>query len=136
MSSAPGQPEEARMVFSHSGKRPHLVLPCKGHFKCDSDCLNFKSLGMCSHSNSKCSNLLIGLLAHFQKAKKNPNFTAVSLHGVPAGSGRKGGAVPRKRRKLEITPNLTKRVECLESSPSSSSALTSGSTTGSASPLT
>ena len=38
MSSAPGQPEEARMVLSHSGKRPHLVLLCRGgHFKCDSD---------------------------------------------------------------------------------------------------
>ena len=98
--------------------------------------VNFKSLGICSHSSSKCSNLLIGLLAHFQKAKKNPNFTAVSLHGVPAGSGRKGGVVPRKRGKLEITPNLTKRVDRLESSPSSSSALASGSTKGSASPFT
>ena len=37
MSSAPGQPEETRMVLSCSGKRPRLVLPCKGgRFKCDS----------------------------------------------------------------------------------------------------
>ena len=51
MSPAPGQPEEAKMVLSRSGKRPHLVLPCKGGcFKCDSDCINFKSLGICSHS--------------------------------------------------------------------------------------
>ena len=27
--SAPGQPADARMVISHSGKRPHLVLPKK-----------------------------------------------------------------------------------------------------------
>ena len=50
MSPAPSQPEQARMVLSKSGKRPHLVVPCKsGQFKCDSDCLNFKSLGICSH---------------------------------------------------------------------------------------
>ena len=138
MSSAPGQPEEARMVLSRSGKRPHLVLPCKGRFKCDSDCLNLKSLGTCSHSVAvaECNNLLTEFLAHFQMTKKTPNFTAVSLHGVPAGSGKKGGAIPRKRRKLKISSNITNHVDHLESSPSSSSALVSGSTTGSASPLT
>ena len=73
MSPAPGQPEEARMVLSCSGKRPHLVLPSKGgRFKCDSDCLNFKYLGICSHSVAvaECNNLLTEFLAHFQKAKK------------------------------------------------------------------
>ena len=138
MSPAPGQPEEARMVLSRSGKRPHLILPCKrGHFKCDSDCLNFKSLGICSHSVAvaECNNLLTEFLAHFQKAKKKPNFTAVSLHGVPAGSGKKGGGVPRKRRKLEATSS--KRVDRLESTATlpSSSAVMSGSTTGNSSPL-
>lgn len=47
MSPAPGQLEEARMVFSDSGKRLHLVLPSKGgRFKCDFDCMNFISLGI------------------------------------------------------------------------------------------
>ena len=51
ITSAPGHPEKARTVMSRSGQRPHLVLPCKGsQFKCDSDCVNFKSLGICSHS--------------------------------------------------------------------------------------
>ena len=37
MSSAPGQPESARLVLSRSGKWPHLVLPNKaGCLKCDS----------------------------------------------------------------------------------------------------
>ena len=85
-------------------------------------------------SSSRVQQLADRILAHFWKAKKKPNFTAVSLHGVPAGSGKKGGAASRKRRKLEISFNITKCVECLESSPSSSSALVSGSTTGSASP--
>ena len=126
------------MVLSRSGKRPHLILPCKGgRFKCDSDCLNFKSLGICSHSVAvaECNNLLTEFLAHFQKAKKKPNFTAVSLHGVPAGSGKKGGVAPRKRRKLETTTN--RRVDRLESTDTlpSSSAVMCGSTTGNASPL-
>ena len=67
MSPAPGQPEEARMVLSHIGKRPHLVLPCKGgHFKRDFDCFDFKSLGICSHSVAvaECNNLLTEFLAH------------------------------------------------------------------------
>ena len=67
MSPAPGQPEEARMVLSRSGKRPHLILPCKrGRFKCDSDCLNFKSLGICSHSVAvaECNNLLTKFICY------------------------------------------------------------------------
>ena len=138
MSPTPGQPEEARMVLSCSDKRPHLVLPCKGgRFKCDSDCLNFKSLGICSHSVAiaECNNLLTEFLAHFQKAKEKPNFTSVSLHGVPAGSCKKGGVVPRRRRKLETTSS--KHVDRLESTATlpSSSAVMSGNTTGNASPL-
>ena len=73
MSPAPGQPYEARTVLSCSGKRPHLVLLCKGgRFKCDSDCHNFKSLCICSHSAAiaECNNFLKEFLAYFRKAKK------------------------------------------------------------------
>ena len=52
ISSALGHPEDTRMVMSHSGHRPHLVLPCTGgRYKCDGDCLNYKSLGICSQCN-------------------------------------------------------------------------------------
>ena len=48
---APGQPSEARMVLSYSGKTPHMVTPKKiGDFSCDSSYPNWKSLGICSHS--------------------------------------------------------------------------------------
>ena len=48
---APGQCTEARMVLSYSKKTPHMVAPTKdGGFSCDSDCPNWKSLGICSHS--------------------------------------------------------------------------------------
>ena len=124
MSPAPGQPQGARMVLSRSGKRPHLVLPCKGgHFKCDSECINFKSLGICSHSIAvaECNNMLTEFLAHFQKAKKKPNFTALSLHGVPAGSGKKGSVAPRKRRKIETSAtSRTDRLKAMDTCPSSS----------------
>jgi len=48
--SAPGQPVAARMVVSHSGKRPHLVLPKKksGGMSCDDDCPQYKSAKLCS----------------------------------------------------------------------------------------
>ena len=49
---------------------------------------------------------------------------------------KKDGAIPRKRKKLQVSPDIIKRVDCLESSPSSSSALANASTTGSASPWT
>ena len=104
MSSAPGQPEQARMVLSRSGKRPHIVLPCKGgRFKCDADCMNYKSLGLCSHTVAvaESDNLLADFLTYFQKANKKPSFTALSLHGVPSGCGRKGSTAPKKRRKQE-----------------------------------
>ena len=39
------------MVESRGGKRPHLVISGKGgQFKCDKDCLNYKSIGICSHT--------------------------------------------------------------------------------------
>ena len=47
---APGNSPEVKMVTSYSGQRPHLVMSCKsGMYKCDSDCLNYKSMGLCSH---------------------------------------------------------------------------------------
>lgn len=38
------------MVLSRNGKWPHLVKCGKGgRVSCDSDCLNWKSLNICSH---------------------------------------------------------------------------------------
>lgn len=46
--SAPGYPKGSKMVKSTSGKRPHLVKCGKGgRFSCDSDCPNWKALGIC-----------------------------------------------------------------------------------------
>lgn len=115
MSPAPGQPENARMVISRSGKRPHLVLPSKSGYKCDSDCLNFKSIGLCSHTVAvaECTDSLKEFLRHFEKSHKKPDFTSLALHDVPAGSGRKGSVPPRKRKKQEP---ITKRIDGLQDS--------------------
>ena len=103
--SAPGHPTESRLVLSRSGKRPHLVLPCKtGVFKCDSDCANFKSLGICSHTVvvAHLNNQLSDLVHRIQKAKKKPNLMKLAVHGMPAGTGKKGGRQPRKRSKVVV----------------------------------
>ena len=84
VTSAPGHPEEAKMVMSSSGQRPHLVLPCKGsRFKCDSDCLNFKSLGICSHTLvvAELNKSLQEFVTSFKKSKRKPSFSEVAVHG-------------------------------------------------------
>lgn len=75
ISPAPGHPPEARMVASRSGKRPHLVVSAgkSGQFKCDSECLHFKSVGLCSHTVAvaHANNSLQQFIAWFVKAKKH-----------------------------------------------------------------
>ena len=46
---APGQSSEARMVATRL--HAHMVTPTKaGGFSCDSNCPNWKSIGICAHS--------------------------------------------------------------------------------------
>ena len=110
--SAPGYPADAKMVESGSGKRPHLVVACKGgQFKCDDECLNFKLTGICSHTVAVAhlNNSLQQFISWFTKAKKKPNFTKVAVHDMPAGRGRKGTQAPRKRKKQEPVTNRIDR---------------------------
>ena len=90
--SAHGHCPEARLVLSRSGKRPHLVLPSKAGFKCDSDCVNFKSLGICSHTVvvAHINDQLPRFVSNLKKAKKQPNLTQLAVHKMPAGAGKKG----------------------------------------------
>lgn len=77
ITSAPGHSTEARMVLSRSGKRPHLVVPDGkgGQYKCDAECLNYKSVGMCSHviAVAHLNDGLQKFLDWFKKVKKRPN---------------------------------------------------------------
>ena len=104
--TAPGCSPLSRMVESKTGKRPHLVSPCKAHkFSCDSDCPNFKSFGICSHivAVAEVNQMLLDC---FKKQKKIPNMSALAKAGMPTGRGRKGGEPPRKRNKC--TPPETR----------------------------
>ena len=77
--------------------------------------------------------MLSDFLNHFQKTNKKPNFTALSLHGVPGGCGKKGSITPRKRKKQDPS-SANKRVDRLEGMDIQSMAL-SASTSGTASPV-
>ena len=91
------------MVLSYSGKVPHTVTPNKSRsFGCDSNCVNWKSLGICAHSVAVAE--INGKLLQFIslcKKKKKPNLTSLLTTDLPKGSGRKGAAPPRKRKSKE-----------------------------------
>jgi hypothetical protein len=98
---APGHTLEARMVLSYSGKSPHLVTPNKGGgFSCDEKCVNWKSIGIGSHTVAvaEINNKLPQFLTFLTKQKKTPNVTALVTSSMPSGRGRKGCVAPRKRK--------------------------------------
>ena len=97
---APGYSHEARMVASRTGARPHLVTKGKdAMYHCDSECANYCSLKICSHTVSvaEINGDLATFVELFSKKAKPPNITKLALHGMPSGRGRKGQQPPRKR---------------------------------------
>ena len=124
-------PDEARMVMSQSGHHPHLVLPCKGgHFKCDGDSLNFKSLGMCSHSVAvaELNKQLKEFIAAFTKSKRKANFSQLAMHGMPSGRGKKGSQAPRKRKQSQpIVERVDRISSAMNSTQSNASQIVGGS---------
>ena len=110
---APGQGPEARMVLSYSGKAPHMVTPKKGgDFSCDSSCLNFKSMGICSHTVAVAEiNKKLSLFLSTKKRKRSANVTSVLTTNMPKGRGRKGGTAPRSRKQSQpITARIPMSV--------------------------
>ena len=101
ISHAPGQGDNARMVKSYSGSRPHLVSRKKsGQYACDNMCPNWKSLGICAHSVAAAedNHELQFFIRWFLKAKKVPNLTKLATAEMPAGRGRKGTKAPPKKK--------------------------------------
>ena len=71
-----------------------MVKPGKGdRFMCDSYCLNYNALGICSHvvATAEAINKLIEFSVYYRKLKKTPNFTDMAT-----GRGRKESLPPRK----------------------------------------
>ena len=125
MVPTPGCDSGARLVLSHSGKHPHLVLPCRSSgFKCYSDCANFKSLGICSHTVvvAHLNDQLSEFVTRFKKAKKQPNLMKLAVHGMPAGRGKKGSRPPRKRAKAESFEERVERFPTAQAAPNNQSA--------------
>jgi len=88
------------MVLSYSGKVPHLVVSSKmGDFICDSNCPNWKGLGICSHSVVVAE--VNGQLQEILSAKMRRKPTNLNVTNAPRGRGRKGGAVSRPRKHSE-----------------------------------
>lgn len=98
--SAPGV-ANGKLVLSVSGKKPHLVTARKGGaFSCDSDCPNWKAMGICSHSVAvaEVSCKLSEFVDWYKKSKKIPNLTKFAEATMPKGRGRKGCVASRKRK--------------------------------------
>ena len=140
--TAPGVGVDAKYVLSYSGRKPHLVVPTKeGGFKCDSDCPNWKALGICSHcvAVGEMCNKLVQVVNSFKKVKKAPNLTKFAEATMPKGRGRKGGSVPRKRKRssaidtvVENPVTVSAALPC--SAPESTSTLVQGSSVAPVSP--
>ena len=85
------------LVKSMSGERPHFVTKKATSYKCDSECLMFKSTnGICSHSLlvATLNGDVDGFVARYVKTKDPINYAALGQHGLP-----KGGKKASSRRK-------------------------------------
>ena len=108
--------QKARPVKSSSSPQPHVVQTKSSnrhHYICDSNCPMFKGFSLCSHVVAVAEVLPI-FLSSIKKGCK-PNLSAIAMHGMPGGSGRKGG-VPKRKRK-STTPIASRSVrQCFHSS--------------------
>ena len=60
---------------------------------CDSECLQWKSSGICSHTLATAESVgdLEQFLQWFISSCQAPNITTVTMEGLSSGRGRKGG---------------------------------------------
>lgn len=82
----------------------------EGQYKCDSNCLNWASSGICSHSIvvAQLNNDLPAFLQWYNTSSNQPNITSLAMSGLPSGRGRKGGVVKRVRdRQEKRTPEVS-----------------------------
>ena len=67
---------------------------------CDSDCPNWKALGICAHSVAvaELSGKLPVFIERIKKCNKRPSISKFAEATMPKGRGRKGGETNRKRK--------------------------------------
>ena len=81
------------IVQSSTGKQPHFVKETnKGGYACDSNCLAYKSMRICSHTlaASLKEDCVQQLVEWHKKLKFTPNLTCIAEEGKPSGVGKKG----------------------------------------------
>ena len=105
---APGKDKLAKMVISYSSSVPHMVTNTQsGQYKCDSNCLNWTSSAICSHTLAV-AQLNNDLMQWYNSSTTLPNITCLAMSGLPSGRGRKGGVTKRTRdRQEKSTPEMT-----------------------------
>jgi len=119
---APGVDSKARMVISHSQVAPHHVRSCSdGRYLCDSNCLQWMSSQVCSHTLAVAeqNGELLKFLQWYVKLGQGPNFSSIALSGLPKGRGQKGGRPKRQRAKSSnpVPDNYTLRPGLALSTP-------------------
>ena len=86
------------LVKSTSSERPHFVSKTKTSvYKCDKDCLMFKSTnGICSHSllGATLNGEVDAFVSNYAKSKVPINYANLGQHGLPT-----GGKKPSSKRK-------------------------------------
>jgi len=119
---APGVDSKARMVISHSQVAPHHVRSCSdGRYLCDSNCPQWMSSQVCSHTLAVAeqNGELLKFLQWYVKLGQGPNLSSIALSGLPKGRGQKGGR-PKRLRARSSNPfpdNYTLRPGLASSTP-------------------
>ena len=88
-----------------------MVTPTKGGgFACDSNCPNWKSLGLCSHTVAvaQVNGKLEQYISLVKKTKRIPNVIALVTSTMPKGQGKKGGVPSRSRKPVNTTEACTR----------------------------
>jgi len=80
-----------------------------GQYLCDRTCLQWKSSSLCSHTVAVAglNGDLELFVAWYVGTKQGTNLTALAVHGLPSGRGRKGGVPPRPRSKSNVSRDVT-----------------------------
>ena len=111
---APGFGKGCKMVKSKSGSVPHLVTVNEKNWQytCGEKCLQFKSASVCSHTvaAAEINGDLIKFIQFLSRHKCAPNLMELASHGMPAGAGRKGGKVAKKKVQRKAAPSEENRI--------------------------
>ena len=121
-----------RLVKSSTSAQPHLVTTnAKDVYVCDKNCQMFKGFSLCSHIIATAhTNGDLKVFLDKVNGQCKPNLTAIANHGMPSGTGRKGG-VAKQKRKRKLPGIETRSVRpCLGTNEEAGIAGTSAPNTG------